>query len=112
MPPIRMIAIANTGTFQNQERPHDCAIFGENDRAADHDGEAQILDRQKNQIRVIVDLTQSHDLAVQCGVLKCRTLFHARNHRAWTSSPNLIEQSSGRLDATEYPSFPNLRIRL
>ena len=58
------------------------AIFRENDRTADHDRQAQILERQKEQIRVIVDLTESHDLTVQCGVFNCRTFFHGRNHHA------------------------------
>ena len=100
MPPIKMIAIANTGTFQNHDRPHESRYSAKMIAPADHAGQAEILDCQKKQIRVVVDLAQSHDLAVQCGALKRITLFHARNHRAWTLTANLVELSSGRLDVT------------
>ena len=43
-----MIAIAKTGTFQNQDRPRS-GEFREKNRTADHDGKAEILERQEKQ---------------------------------------------------------------
>ena len=79
-----MIAITNTGTFHDQERPQ-LAILGENDRAADHDQQgSDTRPPETRKIRVIVDLTQSHDLGLEAPGLQSRPSY-TRSHRAESS---------------------------
>ena len=93
MPPISTTAIANTGTFHDHENPHDCRYSANTTAAPITAARLRYSICQKEQVRVIIDLAQSHDLAMKGGIFKTWPL-HARTHHARSSIPIAIGKPS------------------